>query len=331
MKGILSDKKAISAGIASAVVLTVLRIIQLISCTEYPSLLYAQGCEVFNTVFNILLILSAAVISICAFSDAKNARIKTADEISVKGCNVFGAIMILAGAVWILPVISDFSAGSVGFATITALACCAAYIIGGMAMMMSSKIVPAQCISAVFIIVNYLIVAVKFYLSSPIITGMPQKTMMMLFYVLTLIFWINTGRFMCGGEKKLTRTALTASGYFCTASVLAYIISCYVLLAADSEKWANIAQNSPETLPDLEIIVTAVVPALLAAVIQFSKKRPAENTDGALQSNASDNDNTSSDTEESADRKTAADSENVLTAENEAVQEERYKDGNQQD
>lgn len=48
-----------------------------------------------------------------------------------------------------------------------------------------------------------------------------------------------------------------------------------MLLAVDSEKWAVIAQNSPETLPDLEIMVTALVPALLAAVVQFSKKREA--------------------------------------------------------
>lgn len=104
---------------------------------------------------------------------------------------------------------------------------------------------------------------------------MPQKLMMMLFYVLTVLFWINAGRFLCGAEKKLTRTALIASGYFCSASAVAYIISCYVLLAVDSEKWAVIAQNSPETLPDLEIMVTALVPALLAAVVQFSKKREA--------------------------------------------------------
>ena len=52
MKGLLSDKKAFLAGIVSAVVLSVMRIIQLISCTEYPSLLYAQGSEVFNTVFS---------------------------------------------------------------------------------------------------------------------------------------------------------------------------------------------------------------------------------------------------------------------------------------
>ena len=99
---------------------------------------------------------------------------------------------------------------------------------------------------------------------------MPQKLMMMLFYVLTVLFWINAGRFLCGAEKKLTRTALIASGYFCSASAVAYIISCYVLLAVDSEKWAVIAQNSPETLPDLEIMVTALVPA-----VQFSKKRAA--------------------------------------------------------
>lgn len=275
MKDFLSDKKAVLAGAVSAVVLTVMRIVQLISCTEYPSLLYAQGCEVFNTMFSVLLVLSAVVISICAYFDAKNANISYAADLSAKSCNVFGVIMIIAGAVWILPVINDFSYGSVGFTTITSLACCIAYLIGGMSMMASAKIVPAHCISAIFIIINYLIVAVKFYLSSPIITSMPQKLMMMLFYVLTVLFWINAGRFLCGAEKKLTRTALIASGYFCSASAVAYIISCYVLLAVDSEKWAVIAQNSPETLPDLEIMVTALVPALLAAVVQFSKKREA--------------------------------------------------------
>lgn len=288
MKGLLSDKKAFLAGIVSAVVLSVMRIMQLISCTEYPSLLYAQGSEVFNTVFSILLILSAVVISILAYSDVKHAKAGTAAELSEKGCNVFGIVMILAGAVWILPVISDFSAGTVGLGTIISLACCVAYLVGGMTMMSTSKIVPAHCISAIFIIINYLIVAVKFYLASPIITGMPQKITMMMFYVLTILFWINLGRFMCGGEKKLTRTALVASGYFCTASALAHVIGCYALLAADSEKWAVIAQNSPETLPDLEIMVTALVPAVLAAVVQFSKKRETVSDSDAVSENATE-------------------------------------------
>lgn len=288
MKGLLSDKKAFLAGIVSAVVLSVMRIMQLISCTEYPSLLYAQGSEVFNTVFSILLILSAVVISILAYSDVKHAKAGTAAELSEKGCNVFGIVMILAGAVWILPVISDFSAGTVGLGTIISLACCVAYLVGGMTMMSTSKIVPAHCISAIFIIINYLIVAVKFYLASPIITGMPQKITMMMFYVLTILFWINLGRFMCGGEKKLTRTALVASGYFCTASALAHVIGCYALLAADSEKWAVIAQNSPETLPDLEIMVTALVPAVLAAVVQFSKKRETVSDGDAVSENATE-------------------------------------------
>lgn len=306
MKDFLSNKKAVLAGAVSAVVLTVMRIIQLISCTEYPSLLYAQGCEVFNTMFSVLLVLSAVVISICAYFDAKNANISYAADLSAKSCNVFGVIMIIAGAVWILPVINDFSYGSVGFTTITSLACCIAYLIGGMSMMASAKIVPAHCISAIFIIINYLIVAVKFYLSSPIITSMPQKLMMMMFYVLTVLFWINAGRFLCGAEKKLTRTALIASGYFCSASAVAYIISCYVLLAVDSEKWAVIAQNSPETLPDLEIMITALVPALLVAVVQFSKKREAtgepeqtasENISVSTEAESTDTENTENGTE----------------------------------
>ena len=112
MKGFLSDKKAVLAGAVSAVVLTVMRIIQLVSCTEYPSLLYANGCEAFNTVFNVLLIISAAVISILAYFDVKNAKVTAAGELSEKGSNIFGIIMIIAGAVWILPVIKDFSYGN---------------------------------------------------------------------------------------------------------------------------------------------------------------------------------------------------------------------------
>lgn len=306
MKGLLSDKKAFLAGTVSAVVLTVMRIIQLISCTEYPSLLYAQGCEAFNTIFTVLLVMSAVVISVCAYSDVKNAKIGDSAELSEKGCNVFGVIMILGGAVWILPVINDFSAGSVGLGTIISLACCIAYLVGGMTMMSTSKVLPAHCISAIFIIVNYLVVAVKFYLASPIITGMPQKIMVMMFYVLTILFWINAGRFMCGGEKKFTRTALVASGYFCTASTLAYIISCYVLLAVDNEKWAVIAQNSPETLPDLEIMVTALVPAAIAAVVQFSKKREEQ----PVSDNDSVPENTTIEDAENTDTADTAPSEN---------------------
>lgn len=275
MKGILSDKKAISAGIISAVVLTVLRIIQLNTGTEYPSNLYAAGSEVLNTAYHILLIVSAVAISILAFFDIKNSQPKTAAELSAKSCTAVGIVMILAGAAWILPVINDFSAGTVGIYTITSLAGCIAYLAGGMTIMSSSKIVPAQCISAVFIIINYLIVAVRFYLSSPIITGMPQKLMLMLFYILTILFWINMGRFMCGGEKKFTRTALIASGYFSGACSAAYLISCFALAVTVPEKWTQLID-----VPDLELIITAFVPAVLAGIVQFSKKTVPAITDG---------------------------------------------------
>ena len=272
MKGILSDKKAISAGIISAVVLTVLRIIQLNTGTEYPSNLYAAGSEALNTVYNILLVIAAVAISILAFLDIKGSGAKTADELSKKSCNAVGIVMILAGAALILPVINDFSSGTVGICTITSLAGCAAYIAGGMTIMSSSKIVPAQCISALFIIINYLIVAVRFYLGSPIITGMPQKLMLMLFYILTILFWINMGRFMCGGEKKFTRTALIASGYFSGAC----FISCFALALTNAEKWAQLIDT-----PDLELIITAFVPAVLAGIVQFSKKRVSAQAENA--------------------------------------------------
>ena len=274
MKAIFSDKKAVTAGIAAAVILTVLRIFQLMNGTEYPSNLYAAGGDMLNTAYNVLLILSAAVISVLAFFDSKNARAKKAEELSVKSCNAVGVIMILGGAALILPAVNDFSAGTVDLFTFCSLACCAAYVIGGMSIMMNSKIVPAHCVSAIFIIANYLLTAVKFYLDNPIITGMPQKLMLMLFYILTTLFWINMGRFISGGEKRFTRTALIASGYFSGACSAAYLISCFTLSVVDGEKWLQLIDA-----PDLELIMTAFVPAAIAAVVQFSAKRAEKECD----------------------------------------------------
>lgn len=268
MKAIFSDKKAVTAGIAAAVILSVLRTFQLLNATEYPSNLYSAGSDMLNTAYNILLVLSAAVICVLAFFDSKHSRVKKAEELSAKGCNAVGVIMIIGGSAWIIPAVNDFSTGSVDLFTFCSIACCAAYVIGGMMIMAGSKVVPAHCVSAIFIIANYLLTAVRFYLENPIITGMPQKLMLMLFYILTTLFWINMGRFICGGEKKLTRTALIASGYFSGACSAAYLVSCFALAAVDGEKWLQLSD-----VPDLELIMTAFVPAAVAAVVQFSAKR----------------------------------------------------------
>ncbi len=310
MKALFSDKKAVTAGIAAAVILSVLRTLQLLNATEYPSNLYAAGSDMLNMAYNILLVLSAVAICVLAFFDSKHARVKKAEELSIKGCNAVGVIMILGGAAWILPAVNDFSAGAVDLFTVCSLACCAAYVIGGMSIMMKSKIVPAHCVSAIFIIANYLLTAVKFYLDNPIITGMPQKLMLMLFYILTTLFWINMGRFICGGEKKLTRTALIASGYFSGACSAAYLVSCFALAAIDGEKWLQLADA-----PDLELIMTAFVPAAVAAVVQFSAKRAEKECDSGKE--ADDNDDIKAfaaseyddDAESKADNKLSSDDE----------------------
>ena len=84
------------------------------------------------------------------------------------------------------------------------------------------------------------------------------------------------GRFMCGGEKKFTRTALIASGYFSGACSAAYLISCFALALTNAEKWAQLIDT-----PDLELIITAFVPAVLAGIVQFSKKRVSAQAENA--------------------------------------------------
>ncbi len=267
MTDFLKNKKSAAAAVAFAAVLLVLRCILFDSGVEYPSNLYANGSDMLNLLYNGTLVAALAVISVLAYFDCKNTAAKSAAEISQKGANALGFIMIIGGAALFLPFISSLSNGG-GLLSFAYLAGMAGYIAGGCSMLFGSKISAAHCISAVFIILCYLLFAVAYYLSNAIILGNPQKNAIMIHYVLTVLFWLNTGRYFSSGHKRLTLTAAVSSGFVGGAAAFAYVLSSFVLAAMSPDKWMMLADT-----PDIELIITGFVPCAMAAVMLMCKKR----------------------------------------------------------
>ena len=267
MSNFFAKKKAIIAAVLFGVIFLILRLIQLENAVEYPSGFYAAGMELFNISFNILLVVSAAVIGVLAFLDCKNSDYKSIGKISASGASALGICMILGGASMTVSVISEFTNG-LDFFSLFTIAGCAAYLAGGMIILANGRITPPLCISPIIIIIYYLLKCVEYYLANPIITGMPQKLMLMLFYVVSVLFWINTGRLFSGIEKKLTRAAAVTSGLFTGVVACGYAIGGMLFAAVDGEKWLLLSDTA-----DIELAVTGFVPAIIAVILLCSKAR----------------------------------------------------------
>lgn len=263
MTRFIEGKRAVIVSVFFGILFIILRVVQLETAVEFPSGFYAQGSEAFNTVFNILLVIAALAITAASIFDVRKKYIAVS-AMSKKSASAVGIVMILAGAAMSVTVIAGFSAGIDVSALFTAT-CCAAYIAGGMTAFIKGRIVPAHCISAIFIIICYLIKAIKYYLDNPIIVGMSNKLLMMAIYVLTVLFWINQGRIMSGGAKKLTGIAASASGLFCGVVSCAYVLGGIVFAAIN-----GVAMSGPAEIA--ELIISGFTPAAIAVISLFSYK-----------------------------------------------------------
>lgn len=271
MNNFLVKKKAIIAAVLFGVLYLILRLVQLENAVEYPSGFYAAGAEIFNGIYSALLASGAAAIAVLAFFDCKNSDYKSIDEISTTGASAIGICMILSGASMSVSVIGEFTNG-LDFFSIFTIAGCAAYLAGGMIILANGKITPPLCVSPIVIIICYLLKCIEYYLANPIIMGMPQKFMLMLYYVIGILFWINAGRLFSGVEKKLTRAAAAASGLFLGAVTLAYAIGGMLFASVDSEKWLLLSDTA-----DIELTITGFVPAAIAVALLCSNRRSAKN------------------------------------------------------
>ncbi len=261
MNKIIKTGKALILSVVSAVVLITVRMLVLSDGIDYSNGLYALGGETINTVYYTLLAVFGIGINVFAFFDIKGKEQLPLNKAGKKYGYAMGIIMIIGGAGAAPTVVSGFSQG-MGLNRIAALVYCICAIVSGMILFRNGRIHQAHCIAAAGIIISYLLREIIFFIDNPLLFKNPQQMMVMLYYITSTLFWINTGRLISGGEKKLTRACAIGFGFFSTASSLAYIISCMLLVITDSEKWLQL-----NSIPDIEIIITALVPAAIAAVL----------------------------------------------------------------
>lgn len=252
---------------AAAVLLAAVRLIQLMTGVDVPSGLYTVGADFINILYGVLMVICAAGLAVTAYYDSKR---YDADifSLSAKRQMLLGFFLILAGAAMTATLFGEMS-GGIGFVQIIEIIGAVTLLAFGMTVI-TGGVKVYMCLLAVLLVIVYILRCIFFYVSHPIITGMPQNLMIMAVYVLTLLFWINLGRIISGGEKRLTRTAVIASGLATGCAWFAYVLSSMLLMLFDGEKWLKLAST-----PDLEMLIGGAVPALIALTMLIGAKEIA--------------------------------------------------------
>lgn len=262
----VKGKLSLVGAILFTIILSVLRYFQISMGTELPSGFYMQGQEVFNVGFNVILAAVGICTVLAVVFELKEKYGNSKKKISIinkpvvgRAAAVVGVCFILSGASMSISVINGFTS-VITIDTVFSALSCVALIIGGISAFSTSKLSAPLTVTALITIITFLVKAVFYYLDNTVITVMPQKLMMMLYLVVSALFWINLGRMLSGGEKKLTRIAMMSAGFFCGITTFANSVSTIIFAAVNPEKWDMLTD-----LPDIEFMITGVTAAVIAA------------------------------------------------------------------
>ncbi len=260
---------------AAALVLLTVRTVQLNTAIEYPSGFCLPDGNTVNLLYILLMIACAVGLALLSYKDCRTFRGSGVSGISSAGAVIYGVAVIIYGAAAASNALSLLLTNVEIYGIICAVGAAAAIVLG-MMIIADGKIKPYCCIPAMLLIISYIVKSIVFYVSNPIITGIPQKLMVMMIYVLTVLFWINTGRLFSGAEKALTRTASAASGLALGCACIAYAGSSFLLMLTDGEKWLLL-----DDTPDIELIAIGLIPAVLSLILIYSGKQGAQNAPAA--------------------------------------------------
>lgn len=273
IKKILCNGKSLVAAVISLVILAVFRIFVLLNGVDYTdglNGLYSISGNIYNIIYYIMLVAVLAVISAAVVMDIKNPE-KTYDtDIGTKGLITIGAVMIGIGALQSVQVINEFTTGINIFSVFLILGCIA-HIVGGVLIASAKKLCPAHSVVAIAVIISQLGAMIEFYMTNFLISKNPQKLMMMLFLLSSTFFWIYFGKILTGNKKFLPKLFCVAGGLFSTVLSLAFLISSFVLLGIDPEKWIRLSY-----IPGLSLIPAMLLPGVTAAVILLSGMKDKE-------------------------------------------------------
>lgn len=277
IKRILCNGRSLIATAVALVILSVFRVFVLLNGIDYTNGLnglYSLDGNFYNIIYYILLLVAAAVIVAMAVMDIKNPEKSYKTDIGSRGLVVIGAVMIAVGALQAVQVVNEFATGINVFSLFLIMGC-VAHVVGGVIMASAKRIHPAHGMIAIAVIISQLGQMVEFYMQHFLIAKNPQKLMMLLFLATSTFFWIYFGRMLSGDKKFLPKLFCVAGGFFSTALSLAYLISSFVLLGIDAEKWMNLSY-----FPGISLIPAMLLPGVTAAVILMSKREEgAEQTE----------------------------------------------------
>ena len=273
IKKILGNGKSLIAGALALVVLTAFRMPVLLNGIDYTdglNGLYSTEGNVFNIIFYILLVVMAGLITVAAVMDIRNPEKNYETKIGVRGLTAIGAVLIATGALQAVQVVNEFTTGINIFSFFLIMGC-VAHVVGGVIIASAKAVHPAHSVVAIAVILSQIGQMIEFYMNNFLIAKTPQKLMMMLFLLSSTFFWIYFGRIQSGDKKFLPKLLCIAGGFASTALSLSFLISSFILLGIDGEKWVRLSY-----VPGLSLIPAMLIPGVTATVILLSGAKDKE-------------------------------------------------------
>ena len=273
IKKILGNGKSLIAGVLALVVLTAFRMPVLLNGIDYTdglNGLYRPEGDVYNVIFYILIVVMMALITFAAVMDIRNSEKDYETKIGGRGLTAIGAVLIATGALQAVQVVNEFTTGINIFSFFLIMGC-VAHVVGGVIIASAKAVHPAHSVIAIAVVLSQIGQMIEFYMDNFLIAKTPQKLMMMLFLLSSTFFWIYFGRILAGDKKFLPKLFCVAGGFTSTALALSFLISSFLLLGIDGEKWILLSY-----VPGLSLIPAMLIPGVSAAVVLLSGAKDKE-------------------------------------------------------
>ena len=261
---LLKARTLIVAAIAT-VILSVVRTFAVLYGIEHKTGMFNPEGDIYNVVFYVLLLLTLAVLAVLAVFDTKDCKKGCKTRLTTANMTVMGVAMVVAGVIEMLSVLSILS-GEINLLSLLIAVGGIALVIGGVVLASAKEENYLHSLPVAFIAVSYIAQAVKFYVETALISKSPQMLMTEIFFVTAGFFWVYFGRTLAQDTRRGTRILTVTSGYFVSASAVAFVISSYLPMAIDSEKWLQL-----RSIPSLTLVPAMLAPAVIATVLLFAK------------------------------------------------------------
>lgn len=234
--------------------------------TEFPSQFFTTDGIVMSVILLVFPLVSAVALYLCA---VERHVVRWIQDLSYAASSVRGNVcaitFIIYGASMLIPFINAFSSG-MDFYAVLSLISAVSVIAMGMFLLAKNKFHPAFCIPAILTIINFIIKAMMYFVSNPLVKNSSQKYLYMCYLIFSAVFWLVFGRLLSGEGKSRTMTGVAVAGYCTAITGAVYCISPLALMISDSSKWMLLTDTA-----DITTIVGTLCIATIVIALTISK------------------------------------------------------------